>query len=347
MRFGGVFIGIFVAALAAVFVLQGGEQAPVPAPAPQITAQPEAVNTVNVYVAREFIPIGTVITDNMLMVQPWPEHLMVSSFALADGKTQVAGMVSRGFFQPQEPIINSKLVNANDPSFVAGNLPAGMRVITLRTDEIQGLSGFLSPGDRVDVLLTRDVQDRIYIDPEDNRQPREFAITETILTDARVIAVNQRTRAGKEREEGILGAAARQPQRYDPPRTVSLAVKPRDAQRLRLAEKVGEVSLTLRGIEDQNQTDDLGITFVNDISRYAAIEVGQAPEVEEEIAATTSKSPNFVTVVRGTEIEDKQAKKRQLDLEEGIASLNTASAEGLVAVSRGVLPQAAAVQAAE
>ena len=159
--------------------------------------------------------------------------------------------------------------------------------------------------------------------------------------------MNQRTRAGKEREEGILGAAARQPQRYDPPRTVSLAVKPRDAQRLRLAEKVGEVSLTLRGIEDQNQTDDLGITFVNDISRYAAIEVGQAPEVEEEIAATTSKSPNFVTVVRGTEIEDKQAKKRQLDLEEGIASLNTASAEGLVAVSRGVLPQAAAVQAAE
>ena len=335
MRFGGVFIGIFVAALAAVFVLQGGNDAPAPAPAPQITAQPEAVNTVNVYVAREFIPIGTVITDEMLMVQPWPEHLMVSGFAMADGKTQVAGMVSRGFFQPQEPIINSKLVNANDPSYVAGNLPAGMRVITLKTNEIQGLSGFLSPGDRVDVLLTRDVQDRTYIDPEDRRQPRKFAITETILTDARVIAVNQHTRAGKEEAaEGLLGA--RQQVRYEPPRTVSLAVAPRDAQRLRLAEKVGEVSLTLRGIEDQNQADGLGITFVADVSQYAPIEVGQAPEVEEKI----SGSPNFVTVVRGTEIEDKQAKKRQLDLDEGIASLNTASAESLVAVSRGVLPQA-------
>jgi pilus assembly protein CpaB len=297
MRFGGLFIGIFIAALAAVFVLRGGEEAASPAPAPQVAARSEAVRTVNIYVAREAIPIGTVVSDAMFTVQPWPEHLLVSGFVRADGSTTLAGMVSRGYFQPQEPIIKSKLANANDPSFIAGTLPDGLRVITLETNEIRGLSGVLSAGDRVDVLLTREVVDRVFLDPQDTRKAHEFSITETILTDARVIAVNQHTSPTNDVESA-------QQKRYQPPRTVSLAVTPRDAQRLRLAEKVGDVSLTLRGIANAAPADDLGITFVNDVSSYSPAKVGFDTDLQSVSAKSATRRGQTVRVIRGAALSD-------------------------------------------
>lgn len=326
MRFGGVFVGVLVAAGAALFVLQGGggDEPAQPRTVQQQVAQVQEVKTVDVYVAKEYIPVGTVITEKMFDVQPWPEHLLVPGFAVADGKMEIAGMVTRSTFQPQEPFIRSKLVNASDPSFIAGNLPKGMRVITIETNEIFGLAGFLAAGDRVDVLLDREVQDKVYLDPRERDQTQRFRISETILSNVRVIAVDQKA-AATVKQEGLLGV--NQPTRYEPPRSVSLMVAPEDARRLRLAENIGTLSLALRSLEDQESEGEKGLTFVSDVSEFVPEEVGITPEeakAEEEAAAPPPKA-QLVTIVRGIEVEDKQTKKRQLDLEDGIASVTGAA----------------------
>jgi pilus assembly protein CpaB len=323
MRFGGIFVGVLMAAGAAFFVLSSEPPAPPPV-APQVAAQPPEIKTVNVFVAKKFIPVGTVIAANMFDVQPWPEHLLVPGFAIADGKTEIAGMVSRAAFQAQEPLIISKLVNANDPSFIAGNLPKGMRVITIQTNEIYGLAGFLAAGDRVDVLLNREVEDKVFLDPDARTAPKRFKITESVLTNTRVIAVDQKAQAASAPESSSFVPTANQPQRYEPPRTVSLMVSPEDARRIRLAESIGTLSLALRSVEDRDEDDPLGLTFVADVSQYTPETVGVAPE---EAPAATPPKVNLVTVVRGIAVEDKQTKKRQLDLDEGIASFTGAGSQ--------------------
>jgi len=312
-----------MAAGAAYFVLQS-EPAPQPQVAPVIAAQPPSIKTVNVYVAKKFIPVGTVVSEAMFDVQPWPEHLLVPGFAIADGKTEIAGMVTRSAFQAQEPLIRTKLVNANDPSFIAGSLPKGMRVITIQTNEIYGLAGFLAAGDRVDVLLNREVEDKIYLDPEMRAQPKRFKITESVLTNTRVVAVDQKAQAATRVEEGSgFIPTNNQPQRYEPPRTVSLMVSPEDARRVRLAESVGTLSLALRSVEDRDTKDPLGLTFISDISEYRPQEIGITPE-EEEAQQEAPPKVDLVTVIHGVQVEDKQTKKRQLDLDDGMASFTGA-----------------------
>jgi pilus assembly protein CpaB len=321
MRFGGIFVGVLMAAGAAFFVLQSGsEPAPPPIPAP-VAAQAPEVKAVNVYVAKNYIPIGTVITNDMLDVQPWPEHLLVPGFAVADGSNEIAGMVTRAPFQPQEPFIKTKLVNANDPSFIAGSLPKGMRAITIETNEIFGLAGFLAAGDRVDVLLNRETEDKVYLDPTVRAEPRRFKITENILNNVRVIAVDQKAQAVDQPEAGL---APRQPQRYEPPRSVSLMVSAEDARRLRLAESIGTLSLALRSVDDRDVADTQSLTMVADVSQFTPQEVPAEPKPAEEEQKIIAKHANLVTVVRGIEVEDKQTKKRQLDLDEQIASFSGA-----------------------
>ena len=130
MRYGGLIIAIAVAAIAAFAVLKmaGSEK---PAPTPEQPAAQQS-KTVNVYIAAKPISIGTAISEDMVGVQPWPEHLTVDGFVVADGKNNVVGMVARGQYQQNDPLMMSKLANPSDPNFLAGELPAGMRLVQLQ-----------------------------------------------------------------------------------------------------------------------------------------------------------------------------------------------------------------------
>ena len=123
----GLMIALFVAGLAAFMVLKlsGNKDAPPPVArgnqpvqvAPQAAPQ---VETANVYVASAFIPIGTVIEEGMLTVQPWPKHLLIDGFVVgADEGKQIVCTVTRSPFQELEPIIKSKLVNPQARSDVS------------------------------------------------------------------------------------------------------------------------------------------------------------------------------------------------------------------------------------
>jgi pilus assembly protein CpaB len=284
MRYGGLIAAIIFAAIAAVIVMRMSIGDPAPQPvAPQAVEQ----KTVNIYIAAKPITVGNIIKADDIASQPWPEHLALDGFVLADGKTNVAGMVARGPFQTSEPLITAKLANPNDPNFLAGDLPKGMRVISIPINETDGVAGFVFPGDFVDVIFTHDVEK--WVDTPDSggrtaaagytnqSQKVSDTIAETLLTNVKVLAIDQRpSNAGATNEKGGLVI----------PRSASLMVSPADAQRVRLAGKKGSLSLTLRSLADKESVDAPILTESKDISME-----------KESISATAGSSS--VKIVRG------------------------------------------------
>jgi pilus assembly protein CpaB len=265
MRFGGLIAAIVIAVIAAVVMLKmsGGNDGPKPGE----TAASQPTETTNIYVASQEIPVGTTIAPEMITVQPWPAHLVIggeNGFVLADGQTKVDGMIARANFQANEPILVSKLSNVNDPNFLAGSLPKGMRVLSIQTSEIEGVAGFIFPGDFVDVILTHPVKKWVTPPKSGTGAPTdpeqvEDAVTETLLTNVKVLAVDQRasgTTATDENGKLII------------PRSVSLMVSPTDAQRLRLGAQKGTLTLALRALADRDSADPLTLTGNADISQY-------------------------------------------------------------------------------
>lgn len=262
MRFGGLIAAIVFAAVAAVVVLRMSAKEETTAVTVTTNTQ-QPLKTANIYVAAVPIPIGSTISQEMVGIQPWPEHLVLEGFIRADSGTNIIGMVARAAFQGQEPLLSSKLANPNDPNFLAGALPRGMRVLTVQTNEIEGVGGFVFPGDRVDVMLTHQIS-RWVMPPGATSaaaqvQPREEVepITETLLTNVMVLAVDQRAASSNTTDKnGNLII----------PRSVSLMVSPGDAQRVRLAAQKGTLTLALRSLQDKESTDPLITTSVADIS---------------------------------------------------------------------------------
>lgn len=266
MRYGGLIAAVVFAVIAAILVIKfAGDGSSKTGP---VQAGQGETKTINVYVAAKPISVGTALTAEMVATQPWPAHLAVEGFVQADGKTDVVGMVTRGSLQQGEPLMQSKLANPNDPNFLAGDLPKGMRVVTIPVNEVNGVAGFVFPGDHVDVIFTHEV-DKIIAEQQSQvvggevetiAVPRKVqkTVAETLLTNVKVLAVDQRaSNEGATDEKGKLKI----------PKSASLMVSQADAQRLRLAEKVGTLSVVLRSLADKESVDPLTVTQETDVSQ--------------------------------------------------------------------------------
>jgi pilus assembly protein CpaB len=201
------------------------------------------VATVDVLVAKTAIPVGTILTPDMIEHQAWPSHLMVEGFV--SGSTDIAGHVARGEFAAHEPFTTAKLANPNDPSFLAAALDPNMRAVTIATDAISGIAGYVFAGDHVDVMLTHNIPAE-----EKNREKTGTArsgdkpeYVEVLVANARVLAVNVRPITGKDAQTAA-------------PSSITLEVDAIQAQNLRLAEKVGTLSLALRPLKGEEENAD-------------------------------------------------------------------------------------------
>ena len=134
-----------------------------------------------------------------------------------------------------EPIREQKLVKANGSGFMAAILPTGMRAISTEISPETGAGGFILPNDRVDVILSK---------REKNPDGRgsDVVQSEIILSNIRVLAIDQ---APKEKE-GVNSLVGR---------TVTLELKPEQAETLARARQSGTLSLALRSITDVNAAE--------------------------------------------------------------------------------------------
>jgi pilus assembly protein CpaB len=133
-----------------------------------------------------------------------------------------------------EPIVGRKIVRAGDSGYMAAYLEPGMRAMAIRVTVETAAGGFILPGDRVDVLLTRETTLGNMGAQEGDRS--KFA-SSTVMQNIKVLAIDQSTRAGDD-EQAVVGA------------TATLEVGPRDAEALALAKSEGELSLVLRSYAD-------------------------------------------------------------------------------------------------
>ncbi len=141
-----------------------------------------------------------------------------------------------------EPITQSAMVSDSDASLVAAQLEPGMRAVGVKVTAESSAGGFIMAGDRVDVLLSYKVK----IDKKGSKAQMasgfvERNASETLLENVRIIAIDQNT---KKQDNAKVG------------RTATVAVTPKQAEVLLLAIEMGELSLTLRGLNDSSESLD-------------------------------------------------------------------------------------------
>jgi len=154
--------------------------------------------------------------------------------ATGGAKSEYFGSVVREPILAGEPIVGRKIVRAGDSGYMAAYLEPGMRAMAIRVNVETAAGGFILPGDRVDLVLTRETNLGNVGASEGDRSKFTSA---TVLQNIKVLAIDQSTRAGDD-EQAVVGA------------TATLEVGPRDAEALALAKSEGDLSLVLRSYAD-------------------------------------------------------------------------------------------------
>jgi pilus assembly protein CpaB len=222
----GIALGAGV--LAAVMALRLSTR---PAPPEQMAAV-EQIQTVDVLVAKKDIPIGTKLVGDSVGWEAWPEKGVGGKFltrsANPDAAEKVAGAFARSTFFQGEPISEAKLIRT-DQGFMSAILPEGKRAVATRIAADTSAGGFILPNDRVDVIMTRQAA---------NGQGGNEYITETILNNVRVLAIDQAIEE-KDGEKVVVG------------QTATLELSPQQAQILTVAQQMSDrLTLALRSIAD-------------------------------------------------------------------------------------------------
>ena len=181
-------LGVSIAAFGAAYFFFNSFQ---PTPAPVIVQAAPKVDTDEVLVASEDIPLGAVMNETAVNWQVWPKaaisEQMITKSGAPNPIADIKGAMTRLAFLRGEPIRNDKLVKNGQGGFMSAILPTGMRAVAIKIDGSGDSSagGFILPNDRVDVV-------RVYRDDEATKaRGAEVLATQTILANVQVLAIGQ------------------------------------------------------------------------------------------------------------------------------------------------------------
>lgn len=233
-----------------------------------------------VLVAKRALPAGTIVTADALGFQPWPKELVQDAYYI-DGEAdmnKLLGTVVRFPVTAGEPVTQGALVAPGDRGFLAAALGPGMRAVTVPVSAMSGVAGFIFPGDRVDLLLSQQV------DSKDDGPPLRAA--ETIVRNLRVLATDQSTEKTTDENGKTIVAEFR---------TVTLEVTPKIAEKIAVSQTFGAISLALRSISDNPADLEKAIASGN-----VRIPAGATSEQEERLLKAAMGQPmdkgsSFVT----------------------------------------------------
>ena len=235
-------VGIAVVfGLLAVFVAQGWLTYQAELSRKTVVAAPEkAIATKTIVVAGGPMRFGAHVSTDNLREVAWPEAAIpagtFSSIAelMSNGKRIVLASIERN-----EPILRSKITGPGQKATLSAVIQDGMRAVTVRVNDVEGVAGFVLPGDHVDVLLTR-------------QEERKAGMNDVVIQNARVLAVDQ-----------LADDAADRP---TVARAVTLEVDTISAQKIALSASLGTLSLMLRRAGEQHQDMTRRVT-VSDLTQ--------------------------------------------------------------------------------
>lgn len=209
------------------------------AAAPQAAALAPAPTGPKVLVATKALPVGTIITADSLRYQPWPKELIEEAYFKegADGPEgtsldSLVGTVVRNAVTAGQPLTQGSVVKPGDRGFLAAALGPGMRAVTVPVSALTGVAGFVFPGDRVDLVLTQNVNA--------NSGP-PLKVSETIIRNLRVLATDQRSQPSVDENGNTIVSQYK---------LVTIEATPRIAEKITVAQSIGTISLSLRALAD-------------------------------------------------------------------------------------------------
>lgn len=212
--------------------------------APTAVATPAAVEIapppprVQILVAARPLAAGTLLKDEDFLLRDVPATaaddtlLHAPMGAAGELRTEVRGALLRNYLDPGTPARREDLIRPRDRGFLASVLRPGWRAISVGVDVVTGTAGLIWPGDHVDLILTQELA-------AGDAPLARRVIGETVLSDVRVIAVDQQF------TQGTAGEGA--PSRIA--RTVTLEVLPEQAERVVVAGRLGRIALSVRSAE--------------------------------------------------------------------------------------------------
>ncbi len=223
-----------------------------------------AIAMSEVLVLSKDLPMGAAIEDH-LEWQSWPANATNENFVIKDKEPealeQLKGSVARLAMYDGEPLRRSKLIGSG-LSFMSAILPSGKRAIATQIAADTSAGGFILPNDYVDVIMTR-------------RAEGEGAagfITETILKNIRVLAIDQAIQESEDGKRTKIGE------------TATLELTPQQAEIITVAQQMADrLTLALRSVTDTQETGmDEADYLVSGNGRRGTVRLIKSGVVSEE-----------------------------------------------------------------
>lgn len=238
----------------------------------------EEQELVTIAVASQELEFGTALNSDNTRLVSWPAN-SVPQGAFSDLSSIEPGQVAIRPIAIGEPILQSRI---SGRASLSANLPPDMRAVSIPVNEVSGVAGFVLPGDVVDVMLTRD------------------NITSVLLENVLVLAIDRRANE-QNNEPAVVD-------------TATLQLDPVSAQRITLARQVGNLSLALRNVENQEVGQRPRVTLASLGYRDASAAPPRAsspppPRSSTVVRASTqpgrpTRSSPQMTIIRGTQATD-------------------------------------------
>lgn len=250
------------------------------------TAQGPALETVRVVVASHPLSFGDTIHKDLLREVDWPKDAAPEGVftSIDEILSEDERRVALRNMEPNELILKSRVSGFGGRATLSQVITPGLRATAIRVDDVVGVAGFVLPGDRVDILLTRQVG-----------KGRNNLITDVLIQNVRVLAVDQ---LANDRAESPVVAKA-----------TTVEVTPRQAQKLSLAARVGSLTLSLRNLIN-GAGDPVSVRTI----RVADLGPGVSQPKKKKKAAPRVRRPSTssnIKITRGLEARTQSVKKEK------------------------------------
>ena len=258
-------------------VAQAVEEKPAPVP---------AAATVGYFVATRPLSKGTLAREEDFAVRQTAPNRVPAGAILEtpDSKAGLPGSLVRKFVDAGSAITLDDILRPKDRGFLASVLAPDSRAISIKVDEETGVSGLIRPGDNVDVVLTQVFE---------KAAPVKRAVSETVLSNVRVIAIDQEiAQGGRPITNAVPGKTAQ---------TVSLELKPDKVKKVAVAKQLGTLSLVIRAAAEQWGKADTSVTSSCDVS----------PELARQSAIAGQSTT--VAIYTGSEVKQYSVRRQDLD----------------------------------
>lgn len=229
---------------------------------------------VEVVVPNRKLSRGEILRADHLVMRQIPSKYADSNSVTGSNYETAVGQRVDFDVDEGRPLLWAHLEGGLTPTF-SGKVPEGLRAMTVRVDEINSISGFLQPKDRVDLLMTYGSGDQQRIYP--------------LIQRLDVIATGLQTLVDKN-----SGSALR---KFN---TITVQVTPESAQRITLAQQVGKLTAMLRNPDDESPLSDSPMT----VAQLLNIVEPKKVEIEKPVRVSTrtrtkKKEPGIEYIIGG------------------------------------------------